>query len=507
VQDEANVRSLDAQRARTAVRRLRRAVLDGDWPEMEKLVPRAIAGAREQKVFLYAAYRLQFLELLDGGEQHKAFTQLTKRLKPLESCAPSPAEFRDLCYLLTCRSVHEVVRDWEGAAAARESLLLQHEVLLELQQPEAAEEGEALLGAVLPRARLLQLLQQAAEWQVESARRRVIRSNASAPSASAASAATTAASAASAVAPADTSAAPSSAATSSAATSAATPAATSAATTARAPFGGAESPPHLSSLLCDYALPLLPNRARLCLRGHSGGVKSVAWLQVGGGGGGGGGEMQLAVATNSEQVRLFDLADMGCRLLLGHADIVLALDASAGGGLIASASKDATVRLWDPATAQCVGRCVGHMDAVGAVGFGGKTGGRLAAGAADGPPLPATLLSASKDKTLKKWDLSPLLAGGGGGKKTKKKDPTAASGEEAPTLSCLATVRAHPKEVNALAVAPNDRLAITGSQDRSLKANTDDPRVPESARDCARLREIARDYASLCEITCDSHLP
>ena len=66
-------------------------------------------------MFLYAAYRLQFLELLDGGEQHKAFTQLTKRLKPLESCAPSPAEFRDLCYLLTCRSVHEA---WADAARA-----------------------------------------------------------------------------------------------------------------------------------------------------------------------------------------------------------------------------------------------------------------------------------------------------------------------------------------------------------------------------------------------------
>jgi len=384
VQDEANVRSLDAQRARTAVRRLRRAVLDGDWPEMEKLVPRAIAGAREQKVFLYAAYRLQFLELLDGGEQHKAFTQLTKRLKPLESCAPSPAEFRDLCYLLTCRSVHEVVRDWEGAAAARESLLLQHEVLLELQQPEAAEEGEALLGAVLPRARLLQLLQQAAEWQVESARRRVIRSNASAPSASAASAATTAASAASAVAPADTSAAPSSAATSSAATSAATPAATSAATTARAPFGGAESPPHLSSLLCDYALPLLPNRARLCLRGHSGGVKSVAWLQVGGGGGGGGGEM-LVSGSNDATVRLWkaeppavgplavaaggsdaresagvseaaaasagECGWAGPVCVLQHPSRVwaVATRGGAGGGvpLLASACSDGRVRLWD----------------------------------------------------------------------------------------------------------------------------------------------------------------
>ena len=34
---------------------------------------------------------------------------------------------------------------------------------------------------------------------------------------------------------------------------------------------------------------------------------------------------------------------MGCRLLLGHADVVLALDVSKGGHLIASASKDATV--------------------------------------------------------------------------------------------------------------------------------------------------------------------
>ena len=59
MQDEANVRSLDAQRARTAVRRLRRAVLDGDWPEMEKHVPRAIAGTCEQKACLDAVHRLQ----------------------------------------------------------------------------------------------------------------------------------------------------------------------------------------------------------------------------------------------------------------------------------------------------------------------------------------------------------------------------------------------------------------------------------------------------------------
>lgn len=184
VQDEANVRRLEAARLRPAARRLRRAVLEGDWPEVEKQCSRAISGEAEQKAFLYSAYRLQYLELLDEGEHHKAresrhalapnaprlvgirgsrwsapdtrctqracppvahrrglrrrpptghpataprdrrsgestrrpphprppqaFSHLTKRLKPLEACAPSPGEFRDLCYLLTCRSVEEV---------------------------------------------------------------------------------------------------------------------------------------------------------------------------------------------------------------------------------------------------------------------------------------------------------------------------------------------------------------------------------------------------------------
>jgi hypothetical protein len=47
----------------------------------------------------------QYLELIEGQEYQKAFTHLTKRLKPLEGSAASEGEFRDLCYLLTCKCV------------------------------------------------------------------------------------------------------------------------------------------------------------------------------------------------------------------------------------------------------------------------------------------------------------------------------------------------------------------------------------------------------------------
>ena len=140
------------------LKRMRKAILDGDWVEVEKMCSKA--SLPNYKAFLYAAHRAQYLELIEGGESQKAFTHLTKRLKPLESVAPSPSDFRDLCYLLTCKSVQEVVRDWEGAVPARERLVEQYNSMLDL---EAAEGG----GTPLPEQRLLRLLQQAVAYQME----------------------------------------------------------------------------------------------------------------------------------------------------------------------------------------------------------------------------------------------------------------------------------------------------------------------------------------------------
>lgn len=79
----------------------------------------------------------------------------------------------------------------------------------------------------------------------------------------------------------------------------------------------------------------------------------------------------LAVSTNSDQIRIFDAVSMSCTAtLVGHTNTVLALDAlalpgapggSAGASttLLASGSKDASVRLWSLPDARCVGAVLG----------------------------------------------------------------------------------------------------------------------------------------------------
>ncbi|KAL8538391.1 hypothetical protein ACS0TY_000402 [Phlomoides rotata] len=152
-------------------------------------------------------------------------------------------------------------------------------------------------------------------------------------------------------------------------------------------------------------------------------------------------EQFLAVATTVEQVRVYDLASMSCSYVLsGHTDVVLCLDtcvSASGRTYIVTGSKDNTVRLWDSLSQRCIGVGVGHMGAVGSVAFSQKNRNFFVSG--------------SSDRTLKVWSL----------------DGISDDVEEVSNLKSKAVVAAHDKDINSLAVAPNDSLVCSGSQDRT----------------------------------------
>ena len=82
------------------------------------------------------------------------------------------------------------------------------------------------------------------------------------------------------------------------------------------------------------------------------------------------GEQLLAVATNSEQVKVFHQDTYDCQVLTGHSGIVLSLDVSTDKKVLATSSKDNTIRVWRLESSgqfHCVAMGTGHTLAVGAV--------------------------------------------------------------------------------------------------------------------------------------------
>ncbi|PWN45755.1 WD40 repeat-like protein [Ceraceosorus guamensis] len=201
------------------------------------------------------------------------------------------------------------------------------------------------------------------------------------------------------------------------------------------------------------------------------------------------GESHLAVATNSSTIRVYDLERDSQHVQMlpvesadgtGHSAIVLSLDKSWDGKWLLSGSKDRSARVWawaprvgssshavheatDDAqeynletrgTAgewKCVAVAEGHAESVGAVAFARKP----ATPGATGAPF---MVTGSQDRTVKVWDLSSL---------------SRALGQGVPSqpikLQSLATLKVHDKDVNALDIAPNNALLLSGSQDRTAK--------------------------------------
>lgn len=169
-------------------------------------------------------------------------------------------------------------------------------------------------------------------------------------------------------------------------------------------------------------------------------------------------DTHIALATNSSLIRVYSANALDARLLSGHSEIVLCLDRGARGRVLASGSKDHSARVWAPAISQkdndvpewgCVAVCEGHTESVGAVA--------LSRGDGDNGHL-RFMFTGSQDRTVKMWDLTNVAT-----------SFDAAAEDQPQKCKSLTTHKAHDKDINSLDISPNDRLLVSGSQDRTAK--------------------------------------
>ena len=159
------------------------------------------------------------------------------------------------------------------------------------------------------------------------------------------------------------------------------------------------------------------------LTGHSNSVRCVEFSPLAGD------RQLLASASYDRTIKIWDVNTGEClQTLAGHTEVVWTLSWQADGRLLASGSFDRTVRVWDIQTAECCQILSGHLSMVFGVAW---------------HPEGHLLASCSRDTTIKIWD--------------------AATGD------CLKTLSSHNSMVLCLAWSPDGRILASGGQDRLLK--------------------------------------
>ena len=169
---------------------------------------------------------------------------------------------------------------------------------------------------------------------------------------------------------------------------------------------------------------------RRFLQGHQFWIWSLAFhpipptpLSKGGKGG------ILASASYDCSIRLWNTDTGEClNTLRGHQNILFGIDFHPSGEILASASYDYTIKLWDVKTGECLRTLEGHTKSISSVAFN-RDGQILASG--------------SGDRTIKIWDVK--------------------------TGECLKTLRGHAQSIAVLDFSPQKNVLATGDNNQVLK--------------------------------------
>ncbi|KAE8132435.1 hypothetical protein BDV38DRAFT_210861 [Aspergillus pseudotamarii] len=216
---------------------------------------------------------------------------------------------------------------------------------------------------------------------------------------------------------------------------------------------------------CFLFRPTMEDNWSACLqtlKGHTGWVSSVVFS---------GDSKMVASASDDETVKIWDANSGHClQTLEGHSDQVNSVVFSGDLKVVASASRDETVKIWDASSGHCLQTLEGHSDWVNFVVFSGCS---------------KIVASASDDRTVKIWDTSSghclqTLEGHTGRVDSvvfsgDSKMVASASGDktvkiwDANSGHCLQTLEGHSDWVNFVVFSGDSKMVASASGDKTVK--------------------------------------